>query len=627
VLSVGGSIAKSGALLAGMFGTPVAGASIYAVGEVMERAAKVAKEGAAGLEAQGRTLKEKTISDLKEEVAEALQSLPRPVLVVLDDLDRLSAPEVRQIIQLVKATADFPHLVYLILARRESVINALKEIAPDTAEEFLEKIVQVPLHIPHIRPSQIARVLTSGLDRLLADPNFARHFDQERWISLYREGMEVFFETLRDVNRYLSSLAFHAGVFQSKGGHYEVNAVDLFGIETLRVFTPALYERLPELKSILTDQLVWSREHKKAQDLARLTAVLKVVDEKVRAAVQRILEVLFPPAAALLGGHHFSDTTQETPWVVGLRIASEKQFDRYFGLSVPSDELSEGELQDLLAKMSDRNALQGALADLRSRGLLEQALDRLDYHRFGLDRTDPDGVLIALLSLDVHGQDGFFLVPFSPRRHIWRIVYAYLREEASLRERAKLLVNASKAATNIATCVGIAQHAVAHSEAHTSGPDVLLAPGKDTGAVKAAVVSKIKKESSTVVFRESEELQSWLQIWKTWGRASQSQKWARALCNSSAGFLSFLRAFRTIARSQGGSSPITKQHEFFALGALEEFVDLSVLRVQAAKLKLNDLSGDERKLVTLFQKAVNRRDAGQPDYTTLSWTWEQATCV
>jgi len=101
---------------------------------------------------------------------------------------------------------------------------------------------------------------------------------------------------------------------------------------------------------------------------------------------------------------------------VGLRIASEKQFDRYFGLSVPSDELSEGELQDLLAKMSDRNALQGALADLRSRGLLEQALDRLDYHRFGLDRTDPDGVLIALLSLDVHGQDGFFLVPFSPRR-------------------------------------------------------------------------------------------------------------------------------------------------------------------------------------------------------------------
>ena len=145
--------------------------------------------------------------------------------------------------------------------------------------------------------------------------------------------------------------------------------------------------------------------------------------------------------------------------------------------------------------------------------------------------------------------------------------------------------------------------------------------------MKAAVVSKIKKESSTVVFRESEELQSWLQIWKTWGRASQSQKWARALCNSSAGFLSFLRAFRTIARSQGGSSPITKQHEFFALGALEEFVDLSVLRVQATKLKLNDLSGDERKLVTLFQKAVNRRDAGQPDYTTLSWTWEQATCV
>ena len=122
-----------------------------------------------------------------------------------------------------------------------------------SGEEFLEKIVQVPLHMPRIRRSQIARLLAAGLDRLLSDPNFAKHFDNERWVTLYRDGMESFFQTPRDVNRYLSSLAFHAGVFRSSLGNYEVNAVDLFGIETLRVFTPALYERLPELKAMLTE--------------------------------------------------------------------------------------------------------------------------------------------------------------------------------------------------------------------------------------------------------------------------------------------------------------------------------------------------------------------------------------
>jgi predicted KAP-like P-loop ATPase len=53
----------------------------------------------------------------------------------------------------------FPHLVYLILARRESVVEALKEVAPGSAEEFLEKIVQVPLHMPRIRRTQIAQLL------------------------------------------------------------------------------------------------------------------------------------------------------------------------------------------------------------------------------------------------------------------------------------------------------------------------------------------------------------------------------------------------------------------------------------------------------------------------------------
>jgi type II secretory pathway predicted ATPase ExeA len=621
VLSLGGSIAKSGAVLASLLASPIAGLPLVTAGEMLERAAKLTKEGAEGLEAEAKTIREKTTSELKSEVAEALKPLQRSVLIVLDDLDRLTSSEIRHVIQLVKATADFPHLVYLILARRESVVEALKDIAPGSAEEFLEKIVQVPLHMPRIKRSQIGRLLTAGLDRLLADPNFAKHFDNERWVTLYRDGMENFFETPRDVNRYLSSLAFHVGVFRSGLGNYEVNAVDLFGIETLRVFTPALYERLPELRGIVTDQFSWRREKSKAEDHARLKALLNSADEAQRPAAQHILEVLFPPAHSLFRGSHFSDTSQETAWVIGLRIASEKQFDRYFGLSVPSDEVSEDELQDLLGKMPNRTALEDKFADFASRGLLEQALDSLDYHRYGLDRTDPMGVLTALLSLDVHGRNGFFLVPFSPQMHIWRITYAYLREEPSLPQRAKLLGDALNAASNLRTCVAIAQHAVSHSETNTSGPDMLLETGPDLDAIKVVVVSKIKNASSTGTFADDADLILWLQTWKSWGGTNEPGQWATALCASSFGLLQFLRAFRAVARSQG-SSPLIKEHEFFVLGTLEEFVDLSFLRAEVSKLAMISLTEEEQRIVALFQKAAARRDAGEPDYTAVSWAWE-----
>jgi hypothetical protein len=624
VLGIGGSIAKSGAFLASLFATPLAAVPLGAAGEAMERAAKLAKDGAEGLEAKAKTIREKTTSELKRDVADALSSLQRPVLIVLDDLDRLTSVEIRHVIQLVKATADFPHLVYLILARRESVVEALKEIAPGSAEEFLEKIVQVPLHMPRIRRSQIARLLSAGLDRLLSDPNFAKHFYSERWITLYREGMETFFENLRDVNRYLSSLTFHVGVFRSKLGTYEVNAVDLFGIETLRVFTPALYERLPDLKAILTDQISWGRKEHKDEDLARLKLLLNSVEEKKRAAAQHILEALFPPAHAVLSGGYFADTNQEIAWVIGLRIASEKHFDRYFGLSVPSDELSEDELQDLLGKLADRTALRAKFADFQARGLLEQSLDLLDYHRFGLDRRDPLGVMTALLSLDVHGRDGFFSIPFSPQTHIWRISYAYLREENSLPQRAKILSDALDAASNIRTSVSIAQHAVSHSEGHVTGPDMLLAPGADLDAIKAVTVAKIRSASTAANFADASELSLWLYIWKTWGGTNEPVQWATALCGSPSGLLQFLRALRTVAQSQG-SSPLIKEHEFFVLGNIEAFVHLDFLRAETSRLDLSSLTDDERGIVALFRKALDRRDAGKPDYTSLSLAWENAT--
>jgi hypothetical protein len=147
------------------------------------------------------------------------------------------------------------------------------------------------------------------------------------------------------------------------------------------------------------------------------------------------------------------------------------------------------------------------------------------------------GVLTALLSLDVHGQDGFFLVPFSPQTHIWRIVYAYLRGEVSLPQRAKLLGDALNAASNLRTSVAIAQRAISHSEAHASGPDTLLETGADLDAIKAVVVSKIKSASSTAIFADDAELDLWLRTWKSWGGTDEPLQWAIGLCASPSGLL------------------------------------------------------------------------------------------
>jgi predicted KAP-like P-loop ATPase len=52
-------------------------------------------------------LKEKSLQETKTEVADILRNLKRPILVVIDDLDRLTADEGRLIFQLIRRTRTF----------------------------------------------------------------------------------------------------------------------------------------------------------------------------------------------------------------------------------------------------------------------------------------------------------------------------------------------------------------------------------------------------------------------------------------------------------------------------------------------------------------------------------------
>lgn len=230
-LNVVASISKSLKVLLSLVGVPHGELIASVLEAALKESAEVVKEGAEGLDA-GKTTAAKTLAELKRDVHLALNSLPRPVLVVLDDVDRLTEAEIRLVLQIIKANADFPNLIYLLLAQRDMVVCALEKVAPGHGEVFLDKIVQVPLTVPRIDQSQLDKALFTGLATFVDGPVEAQ-FGQERWMELYYDGAQGFFRTLRDVNRFLSSFGFHIGVFRS-GSSFEVNLIDLFGLEVLR---------------------------------------------------------------------------------------------------------------------------------------------------------------------------------------------------------------------------------------------------------------------------------------------------------------------------------------------------------------------------------------------------------
>ena len=56
----------------------------------------------------------KTLDELKTAVVVEAAKLPNPVLVVIDDIDRLASGAAMRVLQVVRANADLPKLVYLV---------------------------------------------------------------------------------------------------------------------------------------------------------------------------------------------------------------------------------------------------------------------------------------------------------------------------------------------------------------------------------------------------------------------------------------------------------------------------------------------------------------------------------
>ena len=80
-----------------------------------------------------------SVTVLRKELTDALAQRDRPIVVVLDDVDRLPADEIREVFKLVRLTASFPNLIYIVACDRVRVESAFDEGEPPPRGSYLEK--------------------------------------------------------------------------------------------------------------------------------------------------------------------------------------------------------------------------------------------------------------------------------------------------------------------------------------------------------------------------------------------------------------------------------------------------------------------------------------------------------
>ena len=168
----------------------------------------------------------------KKEVEESIIELKAPIIVMIDDIDRLRPEEVRTIFQLVKAVGNFRRVSYLLAYDPDAIHKALEADGIPNGKEYLEKIVQVPYTIPKLRYVQKKRYLDVMLKAFITRYDISLGVSDRERIkeALSAGGVTHALRHPRDINRLINKLRISAIATQG-----EVSFADVFVFETLAI--------------------------------------------------------------------------------------------------------------------------------------------------------------------------------------------------------------------------------------------------------------------------------------------------------------------------------------------------------------------------------------------------------
>lgn len=294
----------------------------------------------------------------RAKLAKALAQLERPIVVILDDIDRLSTSEIRDVFKLVRLTASFPNIVYLLAFDRSRVEEALAEQGVP-GRDYLEKILQLAVDLPAIPAEMLRGQTLSAVDGALADIDNPGPFDDQVWPDLYMEIISPLIRNMRDVRRYAA--AIHGTV---RGLDGQVALADLLALEAVRVFLPDVFYRLNAgVEGVTTTSAMSYGGSDDPPHLSlQVSSLLEAAGSNVDVA-RAMIERLFPAGARHIGGSGYG-ADWRSRWLRERRVAHEDILRMYLERVAGESLQAFTEAEQAFHLIGDRAALEGFLAGL-----------------------------------------------------------------------------------------------------------------------------------------------------------------------------------------------------------------------------------------------------------------------
>lgn len=185
-------------------------------------------------------LKELNVTDKKAQVSKRLKRLNKPIVVIIDDIDRLTPEECFQVLRLVKAVADFPRTAFILAFEPSYLESVLASNKIDNSSEYIDKIVQLRIPLPTITSKDLDSLIDACFEN--DSSNFNLNYyedDRDRLSYIYQRYLRYIITSPRDVNRVFNHFKFVYRLVKN-----QVCITDLFILSVISTKAHRIYSHI-----------------------------------------------------------------------------------------------------------------------------------------------------------------------------------------------------------------------------------------------------------------------------------------------------------------------------------------------------------------------------------------------
>ena len=177
------------------------------------------------------------LEDEKKRIENTIKHIPKKIVIIIDDVDRLSEKEIPQIFRLVRFNAKFNKVVFLLALDKKNVIKTL-----ECDEKYPDKFFELEFPLPDNGKNTIADFIINNEQLKGLKLSF---FDQSEITDFTNHCID----TLRDAKRFLNFFINRVGIIN---GVLDLRSYYILSL--IQYKYPTLYERIHNKETLLYDK-------------------------------------------------------------------------------------------------------------------------------------------------------------------------------------------------------------------------------------------------------------------------------------------------------------------------------------------------------------------------------------